>query len=58
MQCPLKQLSGVEKIAIGDHVLIASDVVITGENHGIDPESEIPYMDQELSENAVVIGDG
>lgn len=107
MQCPLKQLSGAEKIAIGDHttvlknsrmavyqpekshgaviqigngcyigydftvlatgcgtvtigdhVLIASDVVITSENHGIDPESEIPYMDQELSENAVVIGEG
>ena len=47
-----------ESIKIGDDVLIASNVTITSENHGMDPESEIPYMDQPLICNPVSIGDG
>lgn len=45
-------------IIIGDDVLIASHVLISSENHGIDPESEIPYMDQPLISKPVTIGDG
>lgn len=45
-------------ITVGDDVLMASNVMITNENHGIDPESEIPYMDQPLSCKDVAIGDG
>ena len=46
------------KIHVGDNVLIASNVLITNENHGMDPEAEIPYMDQDLSANDVTVGDG
>ena len=45
-------------IKIGNDVLIASDVIITNENHGMDPESELQYMDQPLSVSSVEIGDG
>lgn len=45
-------------VKIGDQVLIASDVLISNENHGIDPESDIPYMDQSLIAKSVEIGDG
>lgn len=45
-------------IKIGNEVLIASDVIVTNENHGIDPESEIPYMDQPLKVKSVKIDDG
>lgn len=45
-----------DKIHIGNHVLIASDVLIASENHGIDPESPIPYMDQPLIGKPVRIG--
>ena len=45
-------------ITIADQVLIASNVLITNENHGIDPESDIPYMDQSLSAKDVYIGNG
>lgn len=44
-------------VKIGDNVLIASDVTIVSHNHGIDPESEIPYMDQPLQTAEVIIGD-
>ena len=46
------------KIEIGDDVLIASNVLITNENHGIDPVSNVPYMDQNLTYNNVCIDDG
>ena len=46
------------KIEIGNDVLFASNVLITSENHGIDPETSIPYMNQELTGNEVSIGDG
>ena len=39
-------------------MLIASNVLIASENHGMDPECGIPYMDQELSSSPVSIGDG
>lgn len=45
-------------VTIGDDVLIASYVLISSENHGIDPESAIPYMDQPLVSKPVSIGDG
>lgn len=45
-------------VRIGNDVLFASHVIITSENHGIDPESAIPYMDQTLSSKPVEIGDG
>lgn len=48
----------IGKIVIGNHVLLASNVMITSENHGIDPESDIPYMDQPLINKNVYVGDG
>lgn len=45
-------------VKIGDHVLIASDVLITNEDHGIDPESSTPYMDQSLIVKNTIIEDG
>src|SRR5690606_908216 len=35
-----------DNVIIGNDVLIASHVLITSENHGIDPESPIPYSKQ------------
>lgn len=46
------------KLVIGNNVLIASNVTITNENHGMNPYSDIPYMNQELSSSDVIIGDG
>lgn len=45
-------------VTVGDDVLIASHVLITSENHGINPESDTPYMDQPLISKPVIIGDG
>lgn len=45
-------------IDIGNDVLFASNVLVTNENHGIDPESNIPYMDQKLNAKDVKIGSG
>lgn len=45
-------------IKIGKDVLIASNVLISSENHGINPELNIPYMRQNLTSNSVSIGDG
>ena len=45
-------------ISIGNDVLIASYVLITSENHGMDPENSIPYMNQPLVCKDVSIGDG
>lgn len=50
--------SAEANISIGDNVLFASNVLVTNENHGIDPKSDIPYMDQKLSARDVVIGNG
>lgn len=45
-------------IIIGDEVLMASNILISSENHSTDPESPIPYMDQPLRAKPVHIGDG
>lgn len=45
-------------VTIGDNVLIASYVLITSENHSIDPESTYEYKDQPLLSSPVIIGDG
>lgn len=42
-------------VSIGENVLIASDVLITSENHGMDAENELPYSKQSLVTNKVVI---
>lgn len=39
---------GLEKIKIGNDVLMASNILISSENHGMDPEGEVPYKWQEL----------
>ena len=39
-------------------VMVASNVLVTNENHGINPESTTPYMDQKLSAQDVKIGNG
>ncbi len=44
-------------INIGDDVLIASNVLITSENHGMNPESKIPYINQPLECKDVSIGE-
>lgn len=46
------------KIVISNDVLIASNVLITNENHGINPELEDTYMNQELEYSNVFIGEG
>ncbi len=53
----LSLLAG-EDIVIEDNVLMASGVLISSENHSIDPESNIPYMDQRLKAKPVRIGEG
>jgi len=49
---------GGGKIDIGTNVLIASHVLITSENHSIDPECNIEYMNQPLLCSDVKIEDG
>lgn len=46
------------KITVGNEVLIASNVLITNENHGNNPTVSSNYMDQELVCADVEIGDG
>ncbi len=53
----LSLLAGAD-ITIGNEVLMASNILISSENHGTDPESSIPYMDQPLIGKAVAIADG
>ena len=45
-------------INIGNETLIASNVIITNINHGINPESDLSYMDQPLNTKSVNIEDG
>lgn len=47
-----------DKIRIGKNTILASNVLITSENHGINPEIETPYYEQELSVGPVSIGEG
>ena len=50
-------LAGAD-IRIDDGVLMASDILITSENHSMDPESNMYYMDQKLTCAAVHIKEG
>ena len=43
-------------IEIGDNVAIASDVSIISQNHGMNPESIVPYKEQELVVKPIKIG--
>lgn len=45
-------------IYIGNDTLIASNVIITNINHGINPESNLSYMGQPLNTKSVNIGEG
>ena len=47
-----------DQIVIEDHVLMASYITITSENHGMNPESSIYYMHQPLSTGKVQIENG
>ncbi len=47
-----------DDVVIEDEVLMASNILITTESHGVDPESDIPYMDQELTAAPVHIKKG
>lgn len=45
-------------ISIGDDCLLASDILITSENHGMDPETNSSYADNPLEAASVMIGKG
>lgn len=47
-----------DEVVIGEEVLIASYVMISSENHSIDPESDLNYGKQSLSTKPVIIEDG
>ena len=51
-------LLGGADIVIEDGVLMASDIMISSENHSIDPEINDYYMNQPLHCKPVVIGEG
>lgn len=53
----LSLLAGAN-IIIDDWVLMASNILITSETHGTDPESDIQYMDQPLKVAPVHIKSG
>ena len=56
--CYYFTILNASQITIGNNVLIASHVLISSENHGVDPESETPYMNQQLQTKPVSIDDG
>lgn len=45
-----------DNLVIGDSTIIAHNVTIVTENHGCNPESEIPYSEQPLTSRPVSIG--
>lgn len=47
-----------DKVEIKADTIIAGNVTIISENHGIDPESDIPYHAQPLTTGPVEIGKG
>lgn len=47
-----------DEVILEDDVLIASFVMISSENHGINPESTLPYGKQSLTTNKVKISKG
>ena len=56
--CYYFTILNASSVIIGDNVLIASHVMISSENHGMNPESEKSYMAQQLETMPVNIGDG
>lgn len=52
------RISAAEWIVIGNDVLMASDILITDNNHGMDAGSEKSYMCQNLKTGPVKIGNG
>lgn len=49
-------LAGAD-VTLGDDVLMASDITLCSHNHGMDPETSIPYMSQKLTCKPIQIGD-
>ena len=47
-----------DKVIIGKDTIVASNVLITSENHGINPESNLQYHEQPLVTGKVTIGKG
>lgn len=47
-----------DRIEIGDDTIFAGNVSLVSENHGINPELNIPYYAQELSTGSIKIGRG
>lgn len=47
-----------DEVIIGKNTIIASNVLITSENHGINPESKLQYHEQPLVTGKVIIGQG
>ena len=47
-----------DSLQIGDDVLIAAGVVVTTQNHGMDPESSQSYQRQPLTSAPIRIGNG
>lgn len=47
-----------ENIVIEDGVLMASNILLSSENHSINPESSKYYMDQKLTCSPIRIGEG
>lgn len=45
-------------IIIEDGVLMASNILISSENHSVNPEDDKYYMDQKLECESVVVGEG
>lgn len=47
-----------DELRIGKDTIFAGNVTLITENHGINPESEIPYHAQELTTGPIIIGEG
>lgn len=45
-------------VEIGADTILASNILITSENHGMNPEHELPYHQQKLNPAPVHIGTG
>lgn len=52
------RISAVESVEIGDDVLLGSNILITDNDHGINPTIEGSYARQQCTASPVLIGDG
>lgn len=52
------RISCIESVKIGENVLLASNILITDNNHGTNAGSNIPYCRQKNIAKKVSIGDG